>query len=155
MLDELVEAWRINNRVNLRLLEAIGEDALLDTLSRRGGRNVAREFAHVQFVRAFQLRKRAKSLASGVRVFAPASSPGRGALKAALEDSALRIERWIRLAAEGAPGVRTIKRGLVPLVAYLISHESHHRGRILLTLKVCGHPVPPAIRNGIWDWDRI
>ncbi len=41
MLDQLVEAWRINNRVTVKLIVALSDDALHATLSKRGGRDVA------------------------------------------------------------------------------------------------------------------
>lgn len=154
-IREIVEAWQINNRINIRLLEGIGKEGMQCTLSTRGGRNVVREFTHLQYVRVFQLTKRAKSLVSGVRTFQPKEEPGKRILVAALEDSSRRIDKWIRLAGKADPGVRTLRRGIVPTVAYLISHESHHRGRILLTLKVAGHAVAPGLRNGIWDWNKV
>ena len=52
MLEQLVESWQINHRVTLRLLEALADDALKATLSTRGGRDVARQLAHVHEVRA-------------------------------------------------------------------------------------------------------
>ena len=155
MLDQILEAWRINNRVNLRLLEAIGEEGLRCTLSKRGGRDVARQFAHLHNVRIWHLQRRAKALAAGASLFATEDEPDRATLTAALGDSSSRVEAFIRAAGEGAAGVRTARRGLVPNVAYFIAHESHHRGSILLTLKMCGHPVARDVSMGIWDWDRL
>ncbi|MDX6304410.1 MAG: hypothetical protein QOI77_1379 [Blastocatellia bacterium] len=51
MLEQLVESWQINHRVTLKLLDALADDALQATLSTRGGRNVARQLAHVHEVR--------------------------------------------------------------------------------------------------------
>ena len=155
MIEEILEAWRINNRVNLRLIEGISDAGMRCTLSKRGGRNVVRQLAHLHYVRVFQLTRRAKPLAKGASTFASHDEPDRRTLAAALNDSSQRIEQWIRLASEGAPGIRTLRPGLVPTVAYLIAHESHHRGSILLTLKQCGHPLDKDVRYGIWDWNNV
>jgi uncharacterized damage-inducible protein DinB len=155
MIEEILEAWRINNRINLHFIRRISEAGLKCSLSKRGGRNVIRQFAHLHYVRVFQLTRRAKSLAKGARTFATHDEPDRSTLGAELEDSSQRVEQWIRLAGQGAPGIRTFKRGLVPTVAYLIAHESHHRGSILLTLKECGHPLDKRSRDEIWNWNKI
>ena len=51
MLEQLVESWQINHRVTLKLLKALSDNALLSTLSTRGGRDVARQLAHAHEVR--------------------------------------------------------------------------------------------------------
>jgi uncharacterized damage-inducible protein DinB len=34
----------------------------------------------------------------------------------------------------------------------MTSHESHHRGQIMLTLKQAGHPVDRKVAFGLWEW---
>jgi uncharacterized damage-inducible protein DinB len=155
MLEEILEAWRINQRVNLKLIDGISDEGMQCTLSKRGGRSVVRQFAHVHNNRIWHLQKRAKDLAEGAHLFETKDEPDRNTLKAELNDSARRIEQLIQGVLDGTPGIRTFKRGLVPYVGYFIAHESHHRGSILLTLKQCGHKVDKNVAYGIWDWDRI
>lgn len=66
MLDELLEAWRTNNRINLFLIDRISDEGMRCTLSKRGGRNVARQFAHLHNVRVWHLEGRARDLATGL-----------------------------------------------------------------------------------------
>lgn len=161
-LDAILEAWRTNQRINLKLIGEIGDEGMRCTLSSRGGRDVCRQFAHLHNVRVWHLEARAKALAKGARKFATKEAPSRRELVAALEDSARRIEELFRRAGEPASAkaaagkpARVFKRGLVQTLSYFVAHESHHRGNILLTLKQCGHPVDQTTRYAIWDWDRI
>ncbi len=67
--EELREAWMTNHRINLALLNAISDEGLSATLSTRGGRDVARQFAHLHNVRLAQMEKRARDLATDLEKF--------------------------------------------------------------------------------------
>ena len=69
MREEIVEAWRTNNRINLFLIDEISAAGMKCTLSKRGGREVARQFAHLHDVRIYQLEKRARDLSEGLVAF--------------------------------------------------------------------------------------
>lgn len=153
--EQISQAWRTNAAINLLILDAVPDHALGDTLSKRGGRGVAGEFAHLHNIRLVHLEKRARDLAGGLTKLDPKPHPPRGVLRENLVASAGAVEVFLRELAEGVPKRRGFKRGLFTTLAYFCAHEAHHRGRILLTLKVCGHTLDRKIAMGIWDWDRV
>jgi uncharacterized damage-inducible protein DinB len=154
-LEELLESWRTNNRINLFLIDHISPAGMKCTLSKRGGRNVVRQFAHLHNVRVWHLEKRAKELAKGLHRFDTHDEPGKRELKKNFRESAKRIEAFIEDCATGGGKYRCFKKGIMVNVAYFVAHESHHRGNILLTLKERGHNLDQKTRYRIWDWDRI
>jgi len=156
MLNQLVEAWQINHRVTLRLLNALSEEALRATLSTRGGRDVARQLAHVHEVRLTFAEITSKTNREAkLPHFAKGETPNKKQLKLALDTSAKAIETTIRESWANGGKTTGFKRGLLPLHGYLIAHESHHRGSILLTLKQSGHKLTDELRWGLWDWAHI
>jgi len=39
-------------------------------------------------------------------------------------------------------------------VAYLISHDAHHRGQICMLARQVGHRLPNAVIFGMWEWNK-
>jgi len=154
-IAELLEAWRTNNRINLFLIDHISDEGMKCTLSKRGGRNVVRQFCHLHNVRVWHLEARAKDLSKGLYKFETEEEPDKERLKENLVASGERIEEFLEQAAAGAAKRRPSKKGVVSTLAYFVAHESHHRGNILLTLKQCGHKVDSGVGYAIWDWDKI
>ena len=156
MIDQqVVETWRIHNRAHLMLLEAISDEGLGCTLSARGGRNVALQFAHLHNVRLWRFERYAKELVQGQAKIDPNSDVTRGLLVRRLTESGEAMAGWLQQSVSAGGEIRGFKRGAVAMLGYLIAHESHHRGSVLLTLKQCGHPVPKETRDGIWAWNQI
>jgi uncharacterized damage-inducible protein DinB len=155
MTEDVLEVWQVHDQINFYLLEHIpdaGFQAL--TLLRNGqpskGRNVARIFAHLHEVRATHV---GREFLKGLPRFEGGAEPGRGQLLAAFRASTLTVEG--RLARIVGQHERIKDRTGLALLSYLISHESHHRGQILLALKQSGVRMPDETRFGIWmHWFR-
>ena len=153
--EALLQAWRTNSRINLFLIDRISAAGMRCSLSTRGGRDVAGQFAHLHNVRIWQLEDRAKDLAEGLTTFPTKVTPTKAALKKALTASERAVATFLTEVLAGVPKRRGFRRGIFTTLSYFIAHESHHRGSILLTLKQSGHGLDNATQYAIWGlWDK-
>jgi uncharacterized damage-inducible protein DinB len=153
MLDELLAAWRAHEAVNNLLLDNIPDGglealALLKNGQSSRGRNVGRQLAHVVDVRTAHLREREKAALHELAPLEKGATPDMEWLRRAFAGSSAGIE--LRLAA-ACDGELVRKRGPAVFLGYLIAHESHHRGQVVLALKQSGFAPNEALRWGIWE----
>jgi uncharacterized damage-inducible protein DinB len=148
----LAEIWRVNNRVNLRLLEALTDDQLAATILPRG-RTVTSYFVHIHMARFYWLERRAKTLAKSLKKI-PAGTAARTTLRQALIDSSKAMEELFD-EAEHTGRIKGTKLGPVGFLGYALAHEGHHRGQILLHLKIAKQPLDRATSYSLWYWNKI
>jgi hypothetical protein len=59
---QVLETWFINHRTNLMLIDALTEEALSFTTSKRGGGTIGHQLAHIYNIRFWKLEKYDKAL---------------------------------------------------------------------------------------------
>jgi uncharacterized damage-inducible protein DinB len=150
MKDEILETWRIHDRIHLYMLDAIPDEALPSSLPKC--RSVSSLFAHIHNVRLLWIKAAAPELMTGLEKLETKSGETRAQLQAGLQASGRAIETLLSNALEAGGRVKGFKPHAVAFLGYLISHESHHRGQIGWTLKQTGHPLPAKVAFGLWEW---
>jgi len=150
MYTQLIETLQINNRINLYLLDAIDEKNMGDTAGGKG-RHIGKQFAHLHNVRLMWLKVAAPELIEKIAKVEDNDALKKKTLKDALTQSGIAIETLLKKA-EKEGKVKGFKPHPTAFVGYLLAHEGHHRGQVMLILKQNGHMVDQKVQYGIWEW---
>ena len=139
--------------MNLLLVDNIPDEDMNNTLSPRG-RTVYLQLVHMHNVRMSWLEVSAPTIFNKYATIKKEETFNRKSLRKAFEDSARGLEELFSNSWDNQGKVKNFKKGLLPMLGYFISHESHHRGNIILTLKQTGVKIPDSLKWGLWEWGK-
>lgn len=149
LAEQLVEAWRTNDRINRFLLNEVGESRLAISLLK--GKTVEGQFAHIHAVRLMWIKVAAPSKLDGLAKLEKGSF-GFQDLHTSLEASGEAIAALVKVSANTDGKVKGFKQHVTGFVSYLIAHEANHRGQIEVALRQAGVPLSDKAGYGLWEW---
>ncbi len=157
----LVESFAVNERMNQIVLEHLDPAAWRAKPPESKGRTIAAVVTHVHNIRRKWLRLSAPHLKLPATL--DRTSCTQKQARAALSESAERCCEMLADALSSSRRVETFRRDgwarpWVPgaaMVAYMISHEAHHRGQVCMLAHQLGFPLPMKAGYGIWVWERL
>jgi len=149
--NPLLETWQIHDRINLYLLDAVDQSSLA-SYSASKGRSIGEQFAHIHNVRLMWLKASAPDLLKGLNKVEKDQATDKKLLRKSLVDSGAAIGALLTKSLETDGKIKGFKPHAAAFLGYLISHESHHRGQIALSLKQAGKPLDKKTGFGMWEW---
>ena len=142
----------MNQRVTATLLAAVGEEGLTVSYAPRA-RNIRRIFVHLHNARMNWVGAMLKNPPKVARL--KNREPYTvAALAAALDESAAAVCALLEKVAKKEQ-LKEFDRSPATLLAMMIAHEAHHRGQVVLALRLAGKPLPRSVLGELWDWDSI
>jgi len=152
--ESIPQMFAVNEKINQLLLSNIPDAAWRAEPPGASGRTIAEIFAHMHNVRLMWLKAAAKDAEL------PAKLEGKTCtleeVKASLAESARSCSGLIEAAlATPAAQVKNFKPDAAHFVAYLISHDAHHRGQISQLARQTGHPLPKKVNFAMWEWGPL
>jgi uncharacterized damage-inducible protein DinB len=160
MSNVLLETFAVNEAMNQLLLERLDPKAWRAKPPSRGSRTIAAIFAHVHNIRRKWLRLSATHLKLPPQL--DRSRCTQRQASAALAQSAKLCSQMLTEALVGPNArVKQFHRdgwarpwpAGASMVAYMLSHEAHHRGQICMLAHQLGFPIKAAY--DLWNWEKL
>ena len=160
--EVLLESYAVNDRMNQLILEHLDPRAWRAKPDGRNARTIAAVFAHMHNMRRKWLRLSALHIKLPVQLDRTRCTQGQASR--ALTESALRCSEMLAEALSGPENrVPQFRRdgwakpwpAGASMFAYMITHDTHHRGQICMLAHQLGYQLPIKARAGMWYWEKL
>lgn len=155
LTNEVLRCWKINNEVDIILLKALPAAIWPMKIPGYQHKTVRMMGAHLHNARCGwinTLGRKWKILSPPMVGNKEVSVKG---LIAVLNASA---ETMIELFATGLDNNNKLPGfapGAVQFVHYMVAHEAHHRGQLIMISRQLGYPFPAQVMGKLWQWSKL
>jgi uncharacterized damage-inducible protein DinB len=157
---QAAQAYAVNDRMNQLILEHLDSRAWQAKLPGHPGRTIAAIFTHIHNMRRKWLRLSAPHIKLPAQLDRTTCTQKQAA--SALAESAARCGEMLEEALSAPEGQSFLRDGWArpwrpsaAMLAYMISHDAHHRGQVCMLAHQLGFQLPVQAAAGIWGWEKL
>lgn len=155
-----VRIFAANDRMNQVLIEHL-DPAAWRAKPPGKVRTIAGIFTHMHNVRTKWVRLTAPHLKVPLQLNRAHCTPQQA--RKGLAESAARCMEMLGEALGDGGRIEKFRRdGWAPpfpvgveMLCYMLAHEAHHRGQVLMLTHQLGFPLAYKVADGIWNWERL
>jgi len=160
--QQLLDAWRTNNRVTVFLVEHLPADlweAKVPGAPRRTVRMIA---GHMHNARCMWIKTLGKEHGISLPPAVDRRKVGPKELIRALGQSSLGISSLLQLGLDHGGTIpppssytwRNLPLDVAHVLTYFVAHEGHHRGQIVMLARQLGYRLPVEVTGGLWHFAK-
>lgn len=145
-LEDLLEAWRANNALNLELLSVVSDDDW--DLKPGKGKTIRSNYVHLIGVRRMWCEEKVPKEAAAI----PKLDWKTAAREEIVSGLEISNEAMLQLLRRREESVKKGNCSSLMFFAYAIAHEAHHRSQIEIALRINGKEPDEKFLYGLWEW---
>lgn len=143
-LEDLFEAWRVNNVVNLEILDLCPDDSF--ELKPGKGKTIRSNFVHIIWSRGQRIKEKFPKAEVAELDWKTAS---RDEIREALISTETQMRDVFVKRMEKPDRFKVLT-----FFAYMVAHEAHHRSQIEISLRMSNWESPEMAIYKLWDWPK-
>ena len=158
--NDLLAAWGTSNRVTEFFFENLPSELWKEKIPGAPRKTVRMIAGHIHNARCMWIKMIGKHYGIAPPKSVDRRVVSRTSLLSALKKSNNAIVELINVGLDqnGTSGAdvpwMNMPADVTHFICYLIAHEAHHRGQIILVARGSGHRLQPEVTNGIWQWKK-
>ena len=158
--EAILNSWKTNSRTMIYLMEQTPDELWKEKIPGATRKTVGMSAVHIHNIRCMWLNMISKEKATALpKKIDPKTATRKDVIKA-LNLSGKAVQKLLAASIDNGgrlpstPAWINFPNDTVHFLTYLISHESHHRGQIMLAARQLNYRYPPETAAGVWQWKK-
>jgi uncharacterized damage-inducible protein DinB len=155
LVEAVLHGWTINNQLDIKLLTSLSPEIWSLKIPGYQRKTVQMMAAHLYNCRCYWIKTLGKKSKAVAPSYLDNQHVSPKLVIRALNDSAPVILRLVETGLMNDDTLPGFPLGAYHFMQYMITHEAHHRGQLIMAARQMGYPLPVNISGQLWQWTRL